>query len=676
MELRILPGNIANMIAAGEVVQRPASVVKELVENAVDAGADQISVIIKDSGRTLIQVIDNGKGMNPDDAVLCFERHATSKIATAEDLEDITTFGFRGEALASIAAVAEVTLKTRTEDEEVGCQVEFAASVHNSTTEVATPKGTNIAVRNLFYNVPARRKFLKSDNVEFKHIVEEFTKVALTRPEIGFTLSHNGKDVFVLKPAKSLKFRIMDLLGASVTGDVVDVCADTSVVSLRGFVGRPDTAKKTLGNQFFFVNGRFFRSPYLHKAVMKAYEGMIAEGVTPSYFIYLEVDPHSVDVNISPTKSEVKFEDDSFIFQVVYASVKETLGKNSFAGGIDFSNPEANDMPVLGAHFSEYQPESIPQVAIDSEYNPFDPVTSTGSVTDRGGGSVTDRGSGSVTGFDGPSAGSGFRRSSAEGHAFGGEVASTGSATGRGGGSATGRGGSAAGWSGVADGASAGSAAGFGGSAAGRFGRYVDQREDYGKLFEEKTLPVTQTIILGGKYIIAPARDGLMIVNVRRARERILYDRALAALTKNEHVTQASMFPVKVEVGAANKAVFDEKAELLARLGFDISPFGTDTIVVNGVPEGYSCEEGKIQTLVSDLLLILSDDSSSLPGVMESAMAEKIALLGASGSNPLTSPHEARHLLDTLLSSGNAELTANGKRIMAIMTTAQIEKLF
>lgn len=621
MELRILPGNIANMIAAGEVVQRPASVVKELVENAVDAGAEQISVIIKDSGRTLIQVIDNGKGMNPDDAVLCFERHATSKIATAEDLEDITTFGFRGEALASIAAVAEVTLKTRTEDEEVGCQVEFAASVHNSTTEVAAPKGTNIAVRNLFYNVPARRKFLKSDNVEFKHIVEEFTKVALTRPEIGFSLSHNGKDIFVLKLAKSLKYRIMDLLGASVTGDVVDVSADTSVVRLRGFVGRPDTAKKTLGNQFFFVNGRYFRSPYLHKAVMKAYEGMVADGVTPSYFIYLEVDPHSVDVNISPTKSEVKFEDDSFIFQVVYASVKETLGRNSFAGGIDFSNPEANDMPVLGSHFTEYQPESIPQVAVDSGYNPFDPVTSAGSATGEYGA--------------------------------------------------------------VGGGASTGSAAGFGGSAAGwkdsgneRFGQYVDRREDYGKLFEENTLPVTQTIILGGKYIVAPARDGLMIVNVRRARERILYDRALAALTKNEHVTQANMFPVKVEVGAANRAVFDEKAELLARLGFDISPFGTDTIVVNGVPEGYSCEAGKIQTMISDLLLILSDDSSSLPGVMEAAMAEKIALLGASSCDPLTSPMEARHLLDALLSSGNPELTGNGKRIIAIMTTPQVEKLF
>lgn len=635
MELRILPGNIANMIAAGEVVQRPASVVKELVENAVDAGAVQISVIIKDSGRTLIQVIDNGKGMNPDDAVLCFERHATSKIATAEDLEDITTFGFRGEALASIAAVAEVTLKTRTEDEEVGCQVEFAASVHNSTTEIATPKGTNIAVRNLFYNVPARRKFLKSDNVEFKHIVEEFTKVALTRPEIGFSLSHNGKDVFVLKPAKSLKYRIMDLLGASVTGDVVDVCADTSVVSLRGFVGRPDTARKTLGNQFFFVNGRYFRSPYLHKAVMKAYEGMIADGVTPSYFIYLEVDPHSVDVNISPTKSEVKFEDDSFIFQVVYASVKEVLGKNAFAGGIDFSNPEANDMPVLGSHFSEYQPESIPQVAVDGGYNPFDPVTSAGSATDEYGAVGRGASTGSATELGGPA------------NEFGGPA-----------------------------GKGYGSATGWKDSGNERFGQYVDRREDYGKLFEEKTLPVTQTIILGGKYIVAPARDGLMIVNVRRARERILYDRALAALTKNEHVTQANMFPVKVEVGAANRAVFDDKAELLARLGFDISPFGTDTIVVNGVPEGYSCEAGKIQTMVSDLLLILSDDSSSLPGVMEAAMAEKIALLGASSCDPLASPMEARHLLDTLLSSSNPELTGNGKRIMAIMTSAQVEKLF
>lgn len=584
MDLRILPGNIANMIAAGEVVQRPASVVKELMENSVDAGADQVSVVIADSGRTLIQVIDNGCGMTPDDAVLCFERHATSKIATAEDLQQILTFGFRGEALASIAAVSEVTLKTRTEDNETGCQVEFAASSHLSTKEVSAPKGTNVAVRNLFYNIPARRKFLKSDNVEFKHIVEEFSRVALTRPEIGFSLSHNGKDIFVLKPAKSLKYRIMDLMGPSVASDLVDVSADTSVVSLRGFVGRPDTAKKTLGNQFFFVGGRYFRSPYFHKAVMKAYEGLVPEGVTPSYFIYLETDPRSIDVNISPTKTEVKFEDDSFLFQVIYAAVKETLGKNSFAGGIDFSNPEANDMPVLGRHFSEYTPDSAPKVQVDPDYNPFEPIFN-------------------------------------EGH-------------------------------------------------------YVEKREDYGKLFEDKVLPVTQTLILDGKFILSPTKGGLMVVNVRRARERVLYDRALAALTKNGHVTQANMFPVKVVVGTANRTLFDSKSVLLSSLGFDITPFGTDTVVVSGVPEGYSGEPGKVQTMVQDLLLILSDDSASLPGVMESAMAEKIAMLGATSAEPLSSPVEARNLMDALLASANPELTSNGRKIMTVMSLQQIERLF
>lgn len=592
MDLRILPGNIANMIAAGEVVQRPSSVVKELMENSVDAGADDVSVVITDSGRTLIQVIDNGSGMTPDDAVLCFERHSTSKIATAEDLDSITTFGFRGEALASIAAVAEVTLRTRTAGSETGCQVVFAASSHVSTTEAATPVGTNIAVRNLFYNVPARRKFLKSDNVEFKHIVEEFTKVALTRPEIAFSLSHNGKDIFVLRKAKSLKYRITDLLGMNVSSDVLDVTADTSVVSLRGYVGRPDAARKTLGNQYFFVNGRYFRSPYLHKAVMKAYEGLIPEGSTPSYFIYLETDPHSIDVNVSPTKSEVKFEDESFVFQVINASVREVLGKNSFAGGIDFSNPEAKDMPVLGKHFSEYKPDSAPGVQVDFDYNPFE----------SGSASRTDAHSGSF--------------------------------------------------------------------------RWTDERDDYGKLFEDNALPISQTVILAGKYILSPVQDGLMVVNVKRARERILYDRALAALTRSEHVTQNNMFPVKVQVGVENRTIFDENAGLLSSLGFDISPFGTDTVVVNGVPEGYSGEPGKVQTMVQDLLLILSDDSNRLPGVMESAMAGKIALLGASASDPVTSPVEARHILDALLAGGNPELTSNGKKIMAILPVSQVDKLF
>ena len=599
MELRILPGNIANMIAAGEVVQRPASVVKELMENSIDAGANQVNVVIGDSGRTLIQVIDDGSGMTPDDAVLCFERHATSKIATAEDLQEIMTYGFRGEALASIAAVAEVTLKTRTAENETGCQVEMAGSKHVSTSEVSTPVGTNISVRNLFYNIPARRKFLKSDNVELKHITEEFTKVALTRPDTGFSLSHNGRDIFVLRPAKSLKYRIMDLLGTSVAGDLVDLAADTSMVSLRGFAGRPDTARKTLGNQFFFVNGRYFRSPYLHKAVMRAYEGLIPEGVTPSYFIYLETNPSSVDVNISPTKSEVKFEDDSLVFQVVYAAVKETLGKNSFAGDIDFTNPEANDMPVLGKHFSDYKPDVVPRVQLDPGYDPFEPMFHDHE----------------------------FQPSSAKNSGY-------------------------------------------------QPGGLVDRREDYGKLFEDKSLPITQTLILGGRYIVAPAKDGMMVVNIRRAWERVLYDRAIAALTKQGHVTQTNMFPVKVEVGAPGRLLLDSKASLLTSLGFDISPFGTDTIVVNGVPEGFSGEPGKVETMIQDLLLILSDDSVSLPGVMESSMAEKIALLGASTRDQLSSPMEARALLDALLSSANPELTISGKKTMAVMTAAQIDKLF
>ena len=260
MDIRILPGNIANMIAAGEVVQRPASVVKELVENSVDAGATQVTVVIQDSGRTLIQVIDNGCGMSPDQAVLCFERHATSKLYDAEDLQHILTFGFRGEALASITAVAEVTLKTRREEDEVGCQVEFADSRHLATMETATPRGCNFSVRNLFYNVPARRKFLKSDNVEFKHIVTEFIRVALTRPDIGFTLTHNGKDVYVLRPAKSLKFRIQDVLGGNVANELADIHVQTSVVEISGFVGRPDMARKGLVNRIPDLFGYFRES--------------------------------------------------------------------------------------------------------------------------------------------------------------------------------------------------------------------------------------------------------------------------------------------------------------------------------------------------------------------------------------------------------------------------------
>ena len=596
------------MIAAGEVVQRPASVVKELVENAVDAGADQVTVVIQDAGRTLIQVIDNGCGMSPDQAVLCFERHATSKLRTAEDLNNILTFGFRGEALASIAAVAEVTLKTRREEDEVGCQVDYADSQHIATNEVAAPRGANFSVRNLFYNVPASRKFLKSDNVEFKHIVTEFIRVALTRPDIGFTLTHNSKDVYVLRPAKSLKFRIQDVLGANIANDIVDIKAETSVVGVYGFTGRPDAARKGLGNQYFFVNGRYFRSPYLHKAVMKAYENLIPDGYTPPYIIYLEIDPQSVDVNIHPTKTEIKFEDDSVVFQILYACIKEVLGRNSFGDSIDFDREGVPDIPAFGKNFDEFRPLREPQSGQDTSYNPFD-----------------------NDGF--PEEESHFENTllvdSYDGTAF-----------------------------------------------KGVSGAFVDKRDDYGKLFEDKISPAKSVLILQGKYVITTGRSGLMVINMDRAMERILYDRFLNAMSRNEHITQTALFPVTVQIGVENMCLISEHFQMLAGLGFDIAPFGTDTIVVNGVPEGYSAEAGKVQTMIGDLLLILAEDHSALPEMMAANMASRFARLGALSGDPVTNPMEAQRLIEQLFACENAEYTSMGRRIMTLIPIEDIDKKF
>lgn len=609
MDIRILPSNVANMIAAGEVVQRPASVVKELVENAVDAGASQISVVVKDAGRTLIQVIDNGVGMSPDEAVVCFERHATSKIITAEDLMDIHTYGFRGEALASIAAVAQVCLKTRRENDELGVQVEFADSIHLSTQEVSVPVGCNFMVRDLFYNVPARRKFLKSDNVEFKHIVSEFSRVALTRPDIGFTLVHNDKEIFVLRPAKSHKFRIQDLIGASVIKDIVDISAHTSVVTVNGYIGRPDAAKKTTGNQYFFINGRFFKSAYLHKAVMKAYENMVPDGVTPSYFIYMDVDPQNVDVNIHPTKTEIKFEDDSVIFQTLYACIKEALGRHAFEN-IDFDAAGIPDVPVFSRSFDDFRPEeNLNGDALS--YNPFE---------NDGYPNVPSEFTNVLMSADGEVP----QRNAFPGHQY----------------------------------------------------HPVEKRDDYGKLFEDKSLSSRQILILKGKYLLIQSSSGLMVINVQRATERILYEKFLDALSKNDHVTQNALFPVSVYVGVENMCIFKENQQLLSSLGFAIEQFGEDTVVVNGVPEGYSAEPEKVQTMIADLLLVLSDDASSLPGLMLSNMANRFAKLGSMNMDSISNPVEAQRLIDRLFSCENMEFTNSGKRIAIVMNIEEIENKF
>ena len=607
--LKVLPAQIANMIAAGEVVQRPSSVVKELLENAVDAGADQITVVVTDAGRTLIQVIDNGCGMSPSDAVLCFERHATSKIASAEDLEQIMTYGFRGEALASIAAVAEITLRTRRAADETATEVRISGDSKVRTASVAAPAGSSFAVRNLFFNTPARRKFLKSDNVELKHIIEEFTRVAITRPEIGFTLTSGGRELFVLKKAKSRKFRIQDLLGAGVSSELVDISAETSVLKLKGYIGRPDTARKTLGNQFMFVNGRYFRSPYLHKAVMKAYEELIPDGVTPAYFIFLETDPHSIDVNIHPTKTEVKFEDDNLVFQIIYACIRESLGRNSFGASIDFDTSAAVELPQLGRNFEQYAGLRAPEIGGDPDYDPFrssDPVNVPNfDFSDEGGGSTG----------NGPREGAGYAS-------------------------------------------------------------FVDRRDDYGKLFDDNPSTASRVLTVHGKYILTPVVSGVMVVNVPRARERIFYDRNLRLLKGSSHVTQTALFPVQVKVGAAQRLLFDEHAEMLSKLGFDITPFGNDTVAVGGVPEGFSCESGQVEKLVSDIMYILSEDAGGLPDIMDQRIAGKIAALEASGAAPLSSHAEAGRIIDTLFACENPELTPRGHRILSIISLGDIDKLF
>ena len=613
MDIRILPGNIANMIAAGEVVQRPSSVVKELMENAADAGADSVAVTVLDAGRTLIQVVDNGCGMSPDEAVLAFERHATSKIASVEDLAAICTYGFRGEALASIAAVAEVTLKTRRKEDELGSEVVFSDSRHLSTKEVSAPAGANFAVRNLFYNVPARRKFLKSDNVEMKHIVSEFLRIALTRPEMNFSLTSDGREIYVLKKAKTLKFRIQDLLGSSVVNSVVDISAVTSVARISGYIGRPDSARKSQGNQYFFVNGRYFRSPYLHKAVMNAYSQLIPEGASPAYFIYFDVDPHTIDVNISPTKTEVKFEEDNVIFQTLYACVKEALGKGSFGDAIDFDREGAPEIPVLSRSYQETHPVFEPEMNLDPDYNPFrndpdQPFQDTSWYAGRPAPS------------DGPAGQDEFR--------------------------------------------------------SGRYGFAVEKREDYGKLFEEKTLPSTQMMVLRGRYVFAPVKSGVMIVDIRRAMEKILYEKNMKSLALTGKVTANSLFPVNVHIGAENMYLFSEYREILEAAGFDIVPTGIDTVTVNGVPEGFSTDQGQIEKMIPDLILALSDDHVSACENMFSAMAERFARLGAMNSTPVRSSIEAQRLIDDLFSCENPEFTPSGHRTVSILSETDITRMF
>ena len=597
--LKILPPNISNLIAAGEVVQRPASAVKELLENAVDAGAGNISVIIEDSGKTLIQVIDDGCGMTPDEARLCFERHATSKISEAADLSAIMTYGFRGEALPSIAAVAEVTLRTRKKGSDTGSETVFTPSGFSGQEEAAMPEGTNIAVRNIFYSLPARRKFLKSDSTEFRQIVSEFSHVALCRPEISVRLVHNGKDIYNLKKANTLKQRILEIEGKDMVKELIDVRTSTRIINISGFIGNPSDARKSAGNQFFFVNGRYFRSSYFHKAVMKAYDKLIPEGAYPSYYIFFETTPENVDVNIHPAKTEVKFENETEIFEILTAAVKESLGRNSFIPTIDFDHDTLPDIPAP-SRFNYTGSYSRPQPA-RPQHIPYETILPDTSPS---------RHYSAIESAERPSA----------------------------------------------------------------------AVNGYGEIFEDSGTSSSGSGILqiSGRYLVTTLRSGMMIVDIRRARERILYEKYLRQLDNSAPISHQVLFPCVIQLSPEKYSLLTENREQLRLLGFDIGPQEENSISVNGLPEEFGTDESSVRTAIDNLLASLMESGSIdlIRADNREAMARRLAgAAAASAGNGRLSADEARLLVDTLFSCAEPETSPGGKRCMSVLTEEDIERI-
>lgn len=592
--LKLLPANISNLIAAGEVVGRPASVVKELMENSIDAGADTIQLIVTDAGRTLIQVIDNGSGMTPADAELCFERHATSKIDRAEDLESISTYGFRGEALASIAAVAHVTLKTREIGSEVGWQVEVSESHITASHETSSPIGSSFEVRNLFYNVPARRKFLKSDNSELRHIIQEFIRVAVIRPELKFKMFSNGKVLYDLRATDNTKQRIHDIFGRDMINSLVEIDTETSVVKISGHVGKPESARKTPGNQYFFINGRYFRSPYLHKAVMKAYEQLLPEGMLPTYFVFLETPPDRVDVNIHPTKSEVKFEDEQMIFEIVMASVREALGKNSFVPSIDFDTegvPEIPSMPTQDSMEHGREHIRMPRIDYDPLFNPFD-------------------------------IGKGRDFSTVPSRI-----------------------------------------------------RPIGEGQEERMLFEEREISHGAIIRAGSNYILSQYGEAILLVHIARARERIWYEHYLDLISDEKPLTQQTLFPSSIDLQSEDYLTLTEHLDELSKLGFDIRDFGSNSVAVYGVPQGYSVAEGDTVALVDSLVASLKEQTFSADfAEYGEALARKLAISAARSHTGPISNAQAQILVDELFDCKEPGLTPDGRKCMSVITVKDLEK--
>ena len=651
-KIRLLPEVVANQIAAGEVVNRPASVVKEMMENAIDAGATSVKVNFRDGGKDLIQIVDDGCGMSPIDARMAFDRHATSKIGAVEDIYALHTFGFRGEALASIAAVSQVELRTRQAGDEVGTQTEINGGQFAAQNPVMCPVGSQFFVRNLFYNVPARRRFLDKSTTSASQIKAEFQRIALCNPQIAFELYANDAPVYTLQ-AGSLAGRIVDVVGRHIKQNLLEVEADTSIACIEGYIGRPAAAKKRNTEQYLFVNGRFFKSTYLTSAILKAYEKLIPESCQPSYFLYLTLDPGRIDVNVHPQKTEVKFADEEAVWQIVNAAVRETLAKTGAVPLMDFDRDSPVEIPVLqkGTVYSE------PLAMSNSDYNPFreeyiDPSAPdpnedfTGfDVPYRDGGVVSDNSAAGFRTGGGRSAAPSFPQAAAGGFALPGADAGEFEEFESGGGFEIASGG------GFDD-----SALDFIPSEAAPEQQRFDmpQRPEF-----------TDALPLPGGYVAALLGGRFVVVDVRRARERILYEDYLRMLGNGSSVSQQLLFPERLVLSGDEYALLEENAVEFAALGFDIDFCGEGTVEVRGTPADMPADA--VDRLLFDLLQAFATPVS-LSDVRREKIAGVMARSGAKGAGRTLSREEAAALLAQLADTGSFSFSPSGKAITAEIT--------
>ncbi|WP_106830428.1 DNA mismatch repair endonuclease MutL [Parabacteroides pacaensis] len=615
--IHLLPDSIANQIAAGEVIQRPASVVKELVENAVDAGALFIQVIIKDAGKTLIQVIDDGKGMSETDARMAFERHATSKIKSSNDLFSLRTMGFRGEALASIAAVACVELRTRLKGAELGTYLVIAGSEVQSSEPTACCEGSIFSVKNLFFNVPARRKFLKSNETEFRNIIIEFERIALVNPEIAFKLFHNDVEIFNL-PISGIRQRILNIYGKNLNQKLLSLDVETSLVKISGFIGRPDSAKKRGALQFFFVNGRFMKHSYFHKAIIQAYEQLVPIGEMPNYFIYFSLDPSTIDVNIHPTKTEIKFENEQAIWQILLAVTKEALAKSNAVPSINFDMEDSLDIPVYNVSRNLSLENQVPKVQLNTDYNPFDSPSY--DVQKR-------------PEFDWEKLYQGFENDRANIQQEGdrnlliekNDIEDT---------------------------------------------RAIEI-QSAGTLFTEIGSPYYQYKL---KYIITSLKSGLVIIDQHRAHIRILYDQYIANINQQQGISQKVIFPEIVEFTVSEAAMLAGLLNDLYYIGFDLSNLGNNSYAINGLPPGI--ENKSPVELIKDIVNRAIETGGGVKEEICKSMALTLANAAAIPYGKVLSNEEMDHLIAELFSSTSSSYTPDGKIIITVLSEDELEKRF